>query len=218
MKPILCVDFDGVLHSYASGWKGADVIPDPPVPGAMAFLVAAAELFDVSIYSSRSSLQEGVDAMRQYLAHHLVGHVPESIYGNPRSTGGEPTMRALHFVREVLKWPREKPSAFLTLDDRAITFNGRFPDPRSLLDFKPWNKRPSADAEKKESDAEVLARLGDDAAKWAAEFRQTAIRLGYSDMDEGWLISWFANAIEGSAQHRRNGRAGIEGTETRPEQ
>lgn len=29
-KPILCLDFDGVIHSYASGWKGADVIPDPP--------------------------------------------------------------------------------------------------------------------------------------------------------------------------------------------
>jgi hypothetical protein len=35
-----------------------------------------------------------------------------------------------------------------------------------------------------------------DAAQWAAEFRKTAINLGYSDMDEGWLIGWFANAIE----------------------
>ena len=37
-KPILCLDFDGVIHSYASGWKGADVIPDAAVPGAMEFL------------------------------------------------------------------------------------------------------------------------------------------------------------------------------------
>jgi hypothetical protein len=41
----------------------------------------------------------------------------------------------------------------------------------------------------------LLARLGLDGAKWAAEFRTTALRLGYSDMDEGWLIGWFANAI-----------------------
>jgi len=37
-KPILCLDFDGVIHSYSSGWKGADVIPDPPVPGAFDFI------------------------------------------------------------------------------------------------------------------------------------------------------------------------------------
>jgi hypothetical protein len=34
-----------------------------------------------------------------------------------------------------------------------------------------------------------------DAQDWAAAFRETAVRLGYSDMDEGWLISWFANAL-----------------------
>ena len=38
-KPIICLDFDGVIHSYTSGWKGAAVIPDPPVPGALEFIV-----------------------------------------------------------------------------------------------------------------------------------------------------------------------------------
>lgn len=28
----VAVDVDGVLHSYTSGWKGADRLPDPPVP------------------------------------------------------------------------------------------------------------------------------------------------------------------------------------------
>ena len=51
------------------------------------------------------------------------------------------------------------------------------------------------DAERKESDGEVLERLGMDGVKWAAEFRKTALKLGYSDMDEDWLIGWFCNAI-----------------------
>ncbi len=50
---------------------------------------------------------------------------------------------------------------------------------------------------------EMLNALGDNAWKWAAAFRQTAVKLGYSDMDEGWLIGWFANAIEHSTEVRR---------------
>ncbi len=51
-----------------------------------------------------------------------------------------------------------------------------------------------------ESPGQFLARLGDDATNWAAEFRKVAISLGYSDMDEGWLVVWFANAIEHSKE------------------
>ncbi len=55
---------------------------------------------------------------------------------------------------------------------------------------------PAEDAAAKgETAGEMLDRLGMDGAKWAAEFRTTALRLGYSDMDEGWLIGWFCNAI-----------------------
>lgn len=34
-----------------------------------------------------------------------------------------------------------------------------------------------------------------DARDWARDFNATAKSLGYCDMDEGWLIGWFANAI-----------------------
>ena len=50
--------------------------------------------------------------------------------------------------------------------------------------------------------ADLHTYCGADAAKWAEQFRLTAIRLGYSDMDEGWLIGWFANAIERAEQVR----------------
>jgi hypothetical protein len=42
---------------------------------------------------------------------------------------------------------------------------------------------------------DLLNACGADAAKWAAAFNQHAVKLGYPEMDEGWLIGWFANAI-----------------------
>lgn len=50
--------------------------------------------------------------------------------------------------------------------------------------------------------AELLAACGDDAAKWADAFCQHAKA---HDLDEGWMIGWFANAIE-TAHDVRTGR------------
>jgi hypothetical protein len=125
-KPILCLDFDGVLHSYASGWKGADVIPDPPVPGALNFIAAAMEHFTVAIFSSRSNQPGGIEAMKEwfrYWSQMQINDMPDTPTG------------------ELIQWPTEKPAAFLTIDDRALTFTGTWPDVVDLLKFKPWNKR-----------------------------------------------------------------------------
>ena len=69
-KPILCLDFDGVIHSYKSGWKGETIIYDPPVDGALDFIQAALEHFRVMIYSSRSSSPGGIMAMKTWLFAH----------------------------------------------------------------------------------------------------------------------------------------------------
>lgn len=69
-------------------------------------------------------------------------------------------------------------------------------DRADVLDTQPAAVAPAEDAiTKGETACQMLDRLGMDGAKWAAEFRTTALRLGYSDMDEGWLIGWFCNAI-----------------------
>jgi hypothetical protein len=52
------------------------------------------------------------------------------------------------------------------------------------------------------TDGELLAYMGDDAAKWASEFCKIARDLGH-DIDEGWMIGWFANAIEHSSHIRK---------------
>jgi hypothetical protein len=118
-KKTLVVDFDGVLHSYASGWKGPTSIPDPPVPGAFVFLAHATERFDVAVLSSRSRETGGIDAMKRWLADH----------------GLDPT------VLGKLRFPRTKPPAHVYLDDRGWRFEGTFPSIDAIDAFEPWHKR-----------------------------------------------------------------------------
>jgi hypothetical protein len=127
-KPILCLDFDGVIHSYSSGWKGADTIPDPPVAGALKFIVSAMDHFTVHIFSSRSNQPGGIKAMVEWLGYWSV----DREHGMPDDFD--------HARWSALVWPTEKPPALVTIDDRAITFTGNWPSLDSLLAFKPWNK------------------------------------------------------------------------------
>ncbi len=112
-KPVLSLDFDGVIHWYRNGWKGAAVIDDEPTPGAVEFVKNAQEYFKVVVYSSRSNQPGGIEAMQAWMEKH----------GFPE----------VEFVKE-------KPKAFVTIDDRAIQFKGDWFDPQELLNFKPWNK------------------------------------------------------------------------------
>ena len=140
MAKILCLDFDGVLHSYTSGWQGVDVVNDPPVvdvdtgvnaiewlTGLLHEYVAGLEtsngwkLIKPVIYSSRSIDPKGIAAMKNWsIKHGLPNHFIES---------------------GLLEFPTQKPSAFLSLDDRALCFTGVFPTRETIDNFKPWNKR-----------------------------------------------------------------------------
>lgn len=123
-RPTLCVDFDGVLHAYTSGWIAADVVPDGPVPGSVEWLEKAMRDFDVAVFSSRSNEQGGREAMHQALRKWF-----EQAGLNPE-------------LADYIKFPTSKPPAFLSIDDRCVRFEGDWSelDPKTLLNFKPWNK------------------------------------------------------------------------------
>ena len=115
MKQTVVFDFDGVIHSYTSGWQGTDAIPDPPVPGIKeAIDEIRAAGYEVVVVSTRCADTKGQGAVRAWLLDHGI---------------------------EVDAVKMEKPPAIVYIDDRAICFDGK---PETLLGriqaFKPWNK------------------------------------------------------------------------------
>jgi len=153
-KPIICLDFDGVIHSYVSGWKGPRNIPDPPVNGAIEFIINTLieDKYKVAIYSSRSRYLGGRRAMKKWLHYNFsVNSLPD--YGSAkkpfkdwigRTAFADPYDFEVDFAGKALiksiQWPLMKPPAYLQIDDRAITFNGEFPTSGEIDEFKPWYK------------------------------------------------------------------------------
>lgn len=103
MQRALCIDFDGVLHSYTSGWQGHNTIPDPPVEGAVE---ACYHLHNAGwklyVLSSRSKLEP----VQRWLAEHCF-----------------PPMTLT----------RVKPIAVAYIDDRAVRFEGNWPSVMRLF-------------------------------------------------------------------------------------
>lgn len=129
IKPILCLDFDGVIHSYEEGWQGG-VIYGSVTPGFWEWAEQAAKLFKLVVYSSRSKDKD----QEAKMVFWLVDRRKEW-----REAGGLPeTDDPLSF-----EFANEKPPAFLTIDDRAVQFDGRWDslDPAELRNFKPWMNR-----------------------------------------------------------------------------
>lgn len=99
MKKTVVFDFDGVIHSYKSGWQDIDIIPDPPVDGIDKVMKKLHELgYYIVIVSTRSVNLKGRTAMREWLANY-------DIYYDD--------------IQAV------KPPAIVYVDDRAICFKGQ---------------------------------------------------------------------------------------------
>jgi hypothetical protein len=93
----ICLDFDGVLHSYKSGWCGAEIIPDPPIHGTREAVARLRKIYRVVVHSSRCHSAEGRAAVETWLKKHEI------------------------VVDEVCE---HKPPALVYVDDRAIRFRG----------------------------------------------------------------------------------------------
>jgi hypothetical protein len=137
-RPVLSIDFDGTLHSYTSGWRGAAVVPDPPVPGAAEFIRAALALFTVAVVSSRFNHAATRAAAFLAVGHWLIHRCGIDSLIVPRAGWPEGG-----FDRDdVVILCDVRPPALITIDDRALTFAGTWPDVAGLLDFRPWNRPP----------------------------------------------------------------------------
>ena len=115
-KKRVLFDFDGVIHSYVSGWKGAAVIPDPPVEGIRDVIqTLRADDYEIVVFTTRAETMAGSDAVLNYLKKHDI---------------------------EVDAITGFKLPAILCVDDRAICFDG---NTLGLVDkikaFQSWTKK-----------------------------------------------------------------------------
>ena len=137
MAKTVVFDFDGVIHSYTSGWKGEDTVPDPPVPGIREALKEIHDAgYEVVVVSTRCATIKGHGAIEAWL------------YDNG--------------LREYIdKVCKEKPPAIAYIDDRAICFDGH---PETLLkkiqNFQPWYKMPTLTPPNEPLTLEGLLRMG----------------------------------------------------------
>ena len=102
----VCLDFDGVVHSYQSGWKGETVIADPPIHGVDKAIDQSRKEYRVVIHSARCRTEDGRVAIEKWLAKNRI---------------------------EVDEVCDNKPPAFVYVDDRGIRFTGNWPETIAMI-------------------------------------------------------------------------------------
>lgn len=120
MAKTVVFDFDGVIHSYKSGWQGPENTPDPPVEGIKeAIEQIRAAGYEVIVVSARCADPSGDAAVLKYLEENEI------------------------YVDGVMA---EKPPAIVYIDDRAICFDGKAAGLLKQIEtFTPWYLKGEAD-------------------------------------------------------------------------
>lgn len=109
-------DFDGVINSYKSGWKGPTNIPDDPVEGIKEEIKRIRDAgYRVIVVSARCFQEGGIEAIKAYLKKHDI---------------------------KVDGVADDKPPALCYIDDNGIPFDG---ESKGLLEkiknHVPWHRR-----------------------------------------------------------------------------
>jgi len=138
-KPIICIDFDGVIHSYENGWQDGEIY-GIVIPGFFEWLDRAKDHFQCVVYSSRSKADDGVAKMQQWIANEWM-----RIVVNDRTNQKLADLSSYSWhPLDSLEFAFTKPAAFLTIDDRCIRFTGDWTEsnlaPENLKRYVPWNK------------------------------------------------------------------------------
>ena len=121
----VCIDFDGVLYSYESGWGVDGALVDGPVEGSMQFLIECVLTFNVNIYSCRSAHKYQRKRMRKWVKRNL------------RQSGDLDS-----YIYKQIKFPKSKPLASLYVDDNALRYDGgTFPGIKIMKAARSWVKK-----------------------------------------------------------------------------
>ncbi len=108
MKTI-ALDFDGVIHSYESGWLGEGIL-EHPLEGAQDFIKDLQDRnFKVIIFSVRAATIKGQETIKQWLRQH-------------------------GFSADI-QITNAKPKASLYVDDRGLRFEGNFDEVLDYIDY-----------------------------------------------------------------------------------
>jgi len=116
MKTIISIDFDGTCTDHSDGWQGESII-GPPVHGVQeAFKELKARGFSIVIHSCRARTDEGRQAIMNWLAVNGL----------------------IEYVAMITAY---KVPALCYIDDRAIKFDGNWPEAlHKISGFKSWGE------------------------------------------------------------------------------
>jgi hypothetical protein len=119
-KKVIAVDFDGVINSYTSGWKGPTETDEPVLSAAESLHTLYQRGYKIIIFSTRANTSEGADTIREYLRNHAENNE----------------------FAEAVEITDKKPIADVYIDDRAISFTGDWEETlKQIEEFKPWTEK-----------------------------------------------------------------------------